>query len=305
MHLFVAVTDNSWFQFLASRPGLDEVNFWTPSGRPLAGLSPGQPVLFKLHHPEPYIAGGGFFTTFSVLPVSIAWDAFGEKNGAASLEKLRALIEARRHEPARRTDDYNIGCTILVEPFFLDRSEWIAGRDIFRPNIVRGKTYSLATREGRDLWERVLAARTKRKGAAADAPGSEVYGDPTLVPRRLGQGAFRVLVTETYGRRCAVTGERVLPVLEAAHIRPVSQGGTHSLPNGLLLRTDIHTLFDRGYVTVTPNFEFRASRRLKEDFDNGEYYLTLSGRKIWLPSEETHKPARELLEWHADTVFKG
>jgi hypothetical protein len=181
MNLFVAVTDNRWFRCLASRPGLDEVNFWPPSAKPLATLSPGQPVLFKLHHPEHYIAGGGFFTTFSVLPVSIAWDAFGEKNGAASLEKLRALIENRMHEPAPRTDDY----------------------------------------------------------------------DPTLVPRRLGQGAFRVLVTETYGRRCAVTGEPVLPVLDAAHIRPVSQGGLHSLSNGLLLRTDVHTLFDRGYVTVT------------------------------------------------------
>jgi putative restriction endonuclease len=305
MKLFVAVTDNDWFQFLASRPALDEVNFWTPSGKRLAQLSPGQPVLFKLHHPEPYIAGGGFFATFSVLPISIAWETFGEKNGAATLQEMRTLIERRRHHSALPHEDYDIGCTILVEPFFLDRRDWILEPSDFAPTIVRGKTYSLATAEGRDLWQRVLQGRRTRTGASAEAPAAEVFGDPTLVPRRLGQGAFRVLVTDTYARRCAVTREKVLPVLQAAHIRPVSQGGTHSLPNGLLLRSDIHTLFDRGYVTVTPTLKFLASQRLKKDFHNGEYYLALSGAEVWVPPDETKRPAKELLEWHADTVFKG
>jgi hypothetical protein len=76
------------------------------------------------------------------------------------------------------------------------------------------------------------------------------------VRQRLGQGAFRVLVTDAYERRCAVTGEKALPVLQAAHIRPVTKEGTHQLDNGLLLRSDIHALFDQGYVTVTPDHRF-------------------------------------------------
>jgi len=125
------------------------------------------------------------------------------------------------------------------------------------------------------------------------------------VRQRLGQGAFRVLVTDVYDRRCAVTGEKALPVLQAAHIRPVSKEGAHRVDNGLLLRSDIHTLFDQGYVTVTPERRFLVSRRLKADFDNGEPYYPLSGQLIWLPGRDEDQPSRESLEWHADVVYRG
>jgi putative restriction endonuclease len=62
-----------------------------------------------------------------------------------------------------------------------------------------------------------------------------------LVQQRLGQGAFRLLVTDAYQRRCAVTGERTLPVLDAAHIKPYAASGPH----------DPHAQFDAGYITVS------------------------------------------------------
>jgi putative restriction endonuclease len=302
---FVAVTDNDWLRFLSTRPDIEEVNFWTPSGRSLMNFTPGAPVLFKLHAPFNDIVGGGFFATFSVLPASIAWDAFGEKNGAATLSEMRRRIEHYRRVDSDPRDDYNVGCTILVEPFFFDREDWIPAPEDFSQNIVRGKSYDLTTGIGRALWERVMGARSATRRVVAEPGVERIYGDLTLIKPRLGQGAFRVLVTDTYERRCAVTGERALPVLQAAHIRPVSEGGTHSLYNGLLLRADLHALYDRGYVTVTPRFEFHASRRLRDEFDNGEYYLAMSGTRVWVPEEESRRPAGELLEWHADTVFKG
>jgi len=61
---------------------------------------------------------------------------------------------------------------------------------------------------------------------------------------------FRVIVTDAYDRRCAMTGERTLPVLEAAHIKPYGSGDPHALENGLLLRSDLHILFDQDYITV-------------------------------------------------------
>ena len=132
-----------------------------------------------------------------------------------------------------------------------------------------------------------------------------MLGRVVPVWQRLGQGAFRVLVTDTYERRCAVTREKALPVLEAAHIQPVAEGGPHSVSNGLLLRSDVHTLYDRGYVTIAPDLRFRVSRRLKKDFDNGEHYYQLDGSTIWVPRGADERPKRELLEWHADTVFRG
>ena len=114
-----------------------------------------------------------------------------------------------------------------------------------------------------------------------------------------------MLVTDTYERRCAVTQEKALPALEAAHIQPVAQEGKHRIDNGLLLRSDVHKLFDAGYVTVTPDYKFRASRKLKDDFNNGEEYLRLNGSGIWLPRDSGSRPNREFLQWHSDTVFRG
>jgi putative restriction endonuclease len=130
-----------------------------------------------------------------------------------------------------------------------------------------------------------------------------MFSDPMLMRRRLGQGAFRVMVTDSYERQCAVSREHTLPVLEAAHIKPVTSGGAHEVSNGLLLRSDIHTLFDRGYVTVTPSYTFEVSKRLNSDWSNGKVYYGLAGRRIELPKDPSCWPSRQTLEWHADTIF--
>jgi len=85
---FVGVRDNDWFSFLSQQPGIDEVNFWQPGGSSqFKSLQPGEPFLFKLHKPyEHYIGGGAFFAHYTTLPISLAWQTFGEKNGAPRRE---------------------------------------------------------------------------------------------------------------------------------------------------------------------------------------------------------------------------
>lgn len=312
MILWVGVTDNNWFRFLRARPDLDELNFWQPSGnREFRLLSPGSPFLFKLHAPENYIAGGGFFVHFSIYPSSLAWEAFGPKNGAASFEEMRTRIAKYRKQKKGATldlrSDYKIGCIILQDPFFFDERDWIETPKDFHPNIVQGKSYNLSTGTGKALWDAVAIRLQGRQASSHKVTDVErpVYGDPALVKQRLGQGTFRVLVTDTYERRCAVTREKTLPALEAAHVRPVSEGGLHRVDNGLLLRSDVHRLFDAGYITVAPDYRIHVSRRLRDDFDNGEQYLRLNGSSIWVPSSQADRPKRELLEWHADSVYRG
>jgi putative restriction endonuclease len=113
------------------------------------------------------------------------------------------------------------------------------------------------------------------------------------------------MVTDAYERRCVVTNERTLPVLEAAHIKPYSLNGPHEVSNGLLLRSDLHTLFDRGYITVTADKRLRVSGRIHEEFENGRDYYALDGHGIRLPVATNLSPSKELLEWHADTIFRG
>ena len=304
MKLYVAITDYDWFKHLkAIQP--DEVNFWQPAGsRQFKRLLPGEPFLFKLHSPRNYIVGGGFFAHFSRFPTSLAWEAFGEKNGAISLPEMRRKIEKYRRVPPQPHEDYQIGCIILTQPFFLDERDWIPVPADFARYIVQGRAYDMTSETGAYLWEAI-------HGHLAGVAGPRVSeltptrGEPVLVRPRLGQGSFRVVVTDVYERRCAITGEKVLPVLEAAHIKPISEGGQHETTNGILLRSDIHRLFDRGYVTVTPDHRCRVSRKLKEDFHNGEEYMHLAGTELWAPHAAEDRPSREFLEWHADTVFRA
>jgi putative restriction endonuclease len=114
-----------------------------------------------------------------------------------------------------------------------------------------------------------------------------------------------VRVLDAYGRACAVTGEHSLPVLEAAHIRPYAKGGEHDLANGITLRTDLHRLFDYGYITVDEDSTLIVGRRLKQDFDNGRSYYGLHGRSLTLPEDMLLRPARDALNWHRENVFLG
>jgi putative restriction endonuclease len=111
-------------------------------------------------------------------------------------------------------------------------------------------------------------------------------------------------VTAAYDRACAVTGEHSLPALEAGHIRPYADEGTHEVSNGILLRSDIHRLFDMGYVGVTPDYRFVVSRALKNDFANGRSYYPLHGQRIEVPGRPADRPAAAQLDWHLRTKFR-
>lgn len=256
MRLFIGITDSDWLQFLSKRhetSGLDEVNFWQPRGSTnFRALSPSKPFLFKLHSPQNYIVGGGFFAHFTLCSFDLAWQAFGESNGAPTRSEMRdRIIKYRRADASSRTD-FVVGCVILVEPFFFPPDQWIRCPSDFSANIVRGKGYDATVGVGKHPWGEV---RDRLQGGAMVAdiehPGlgpaekAPMFGIGAPRKHRLGQGAFRMLVTDNYERRCAVSREKTLPVLEAAHIQSVELGGRHLSQNGILLRSDIHKLFDK------------------------------------------------------------
>lgn len=87
-----------------------------------------------------------------------------------------------------------------------------------------------------------------------------------------------MLVTDAYQRRCAITGEKTLPVLEAAHIKPYAEAEPHRIDNGILLRSDLHKLFDLGYVTVKAELRVEVSSRLKEEWERWREYYAHQGR---------------------------
>jgi putative restriction endonuclease len=309
LKLHIYPTDPRWFEFLSGQPGIDEVNFWRPGGKVrFTQLEPGELLLFRLRGSD-RIAGGGFFLHTSLFPLNAAWEAFGIKNGVPNYATFfQRIAEFKGFKPAETMPaDVQIGCMILITPFFLSPSEWIDLPRDFPMNAQIGKGYDSETGYGKEVFEQVLNAIPKPASRVREAaiPQQDMFGEPTLIRRRIGQGGFRVLVTDFYDRRCAVTGERTLPVLEAAHILPVTSGGLHSPDNGLLLRSDIHTLFDLGYVTIDKLHRFIVSQKLKDEWSNGRIYYDLHGSEIRVPKNESVRPASSFLEWHNTHRFRS
>lgn len=313
---YIGLTDPDWYSFLSALSRVDEVNFWQPhGGRNFRALRQGEPFFFKLRAPHKAIAGFGFFERFESLPAWLAWECFAEMNGAPNFETMiERILRLRGEEGAGvRAGDFQIGCVMLSAPIFFSPSEWVSPpTDWAKTGIQQGKTYSVQDGEGRRVFEDCLdRARTGRRRwnvePTADVveEGAARYGNAIVVRPRLGQGLFSLAVRDAYRGACAVTREHSGPVLEAAHIRPYAQGGQHRIDNGLLLRSDLHRLFDRGYVTVTPDYRFKVGNRLRDEFQNGRSYYALNGNGIELPSSEAWRPNREFLDWHGQSLFKG
>jgi putative restriction endonuclease len=307
VELFIANTDNSWFDFLSRENHLAEVNFWWPGETNFGAIKPGELLAFRLKSPRNKIGGFGVYSNHSRLPIQTAWETFGRANGTPSLEALRAAI-ARLRTNIDVGPSTDIGCTVLVQPVFFAPQLWFDLPLSWSKSIQRGKRYSAADPEGLDLWNRLVELALGSQGASStgfeDLPQAR-FGTPVLIPPRLGQGAFRVAVTEAYGRQCAITDGKVLPALDAAHIKPYGEGGLHSKSNGILLRKDIHSVFDAGYVTIDDNLRFSVSDKVKQVFNNGEEYLRLHGKPLRLPGQIADRPDIELLRWHRSNRYLG
>ncbi|MBA9084322.1 putative restriction endonuclease [Fontibacillus solani] len=151
-------------------------------------------------------------------------------------------------------------------------SDWIPVPEDWKPSIVQGKTYDTETELGQQLYSEVQSIIQRQFIADSElvTEDSEAkrYGSAQIVFPRIGQGAFKVMVTEAYHRRCAITGEKTLPVLEAAHIKPYSQNGPNVTPNGLLLHYAYH------------------------------------GKKlIEMPQAQQERPSTQFLLWHNENVY--
>lgn len=314
MNFYLGVTDTEWFNYLK---GLnpEDVNFWQPGGKTIFKAIPtGAPFLFKLKKPFNAIGGLGFFSSHTFLPISIAWEIFGERNGCVSFDVLYRIIRRLRPQENSLESNPNIGCIVLTNPIFFHEEDWIEVPESWSPNIVQGKGYISEDESGKIIWKKVQLNLEKYSRQLIEndvnqlsltAPDND-YSNSILKKIRLGQGAFRVLITDAYTKKCAVTGEKTLPVLEAAHIIPFGKSGPSLVANGILLRSDLHKLFDSGYITITPDYKLEVSKRIREEFQNGKEYYKHHGNELAiLPAQQINRPSKDSLDWHNQNVYKG
>ncbi len=207
---------------------------WRPASRQgFRSLQIGEPFFFKSHHLYNRVVGDGFFSGFARLSISEAWELFGEGDGAASLQQMRNAIGRYRNEPVSPSEDPVIGCVLVGDARFFVHDAVAAAPPDFASNIVQGKGYDLAEDAYGgyflDLVRLLVGSSVEVDLSAPWRLDGPVCGDPRLRPQRLGQQSFKAVVLDAYGHRCAVTGAKIWPVLQAAHILPPPEGGEHRL----------------------------------------------------------------------------
>ena len=312
MKYFIGNTDIRWYNFLKDRKP-EEINFWQPNSHGnFRAILKGAPFLFRIKSPVDKVGGLAFFSHYTTLPVSMAWDIFEESNGCDSREELNGMLMKYRTDKA--TVNPVIGCIILSDPVFFDENDWLQLPQDWSKNIVVGKTYSMSEGIGKEYWKNIEVI-LKKKQFDKRAYNNEIiipdrvddeYSRKYLTKVRTGQGAFRVEVMDAYSRRCAITGEKTLPALEASHIKAYSAKGPNVISNGVFLRSDIHTLFDEGYITITKEHNIEVSNRIRKEFENGKEYYKYHGNMLQvLPVRDLEKPNKEFLEWHNKNIYKG
>ena len=275
----VAVTDPDWFAFLSAHPEIDEVNFWRP-GATTTAYERGTPWFYLLRGTD-RIVGGAFFSAYDKMPAELAWDTFGTANGTATLDDFLAVLASIKR--VRSSQVGEIGCVALTQPFYLLPGESVQFGRLYGPL----KSFDTADSEGMELW-RVLQAKmigSQLKPISQGPPlQMPLRGSMTLVETRPGQATFRIDVEKAYSYRCAITGERTRPALEAAHIVPWKE---------------------TRHVTVDESLRFVVSAAIREEFENGRDYYALHGREIRAPIVVEQRPLAENLEWHRNNRFKG
>ena len=87
-------------------------------------------------------------------------------------------------------------------------------------------------------------------------------------------------------------------------MKSYASNGPHHIQNGLLLRADLHKLYDSGYLTVTPDYRVEVSGRIKAEFENGKDYYKFHGEQLAvLPEMVAQRPGEGYLRWHNERVF--
>lgn len=189
---------------------------------------------------------------------------------------------------------------------FGPRATWVKGFDEWDAGVAQGadSTRGAAPATSAEPAQDAEAVRYAR-AAQVDDDGTLSGSNPESPPpgvdaivwrqicERRGQQGFRRNLLAAYGRQCAITRCRVEAALEAAHLTPHSNETNYEVTNGVLLRADIHTLFDLHLVSIDPDaMKVRLHPTLIDSYED------LDGKPIHLPSAAAQQPNEQRLREH-------
>jgi putative restriction endonuclease len=193
----------------------------------------------------------------------------------------------------------------LVDPSteFLLRLEEI--EDVVPPTLINAQASgnSVADEVASEIEKRLELWGGPSIPPIADGDGDSDTFDPDsaydarerairAIRIRRGQPAFRAALLKAYGGRCVITGCKIVDVLEAAHIVPYMGPLTNDVRNGLLLRSDLHTLFDCDLLAVHP----KTRRVVIAESLQASTYSQFSDRRLRSPLDDSLGPSTRVLQ---------
>ena len=272
----VAPTDVNWYEFQKRNGFADYINFWTPSDWRFKALKPGGKLVFKLKGPGDYVGGYGSFVEYKYQTLEMTWNEFGRRNGIEDKDTFIAAIGG--YKKYSKYQEPKCGCIVLYDVVYFDSPLKLSDYSIdFDLHTVKFKTYNTAFPFERIEYRQddfSLVDQTKKKKKVQS------------VTDREGQGEFRAEISRAYCHKCCISGESMPELLQAAHIQDYINKESNHVQNGLLLRIDLHKLFDNGLLYIDDEYKVHISPLIKS-----EDYRKFEGQRIALPDQESCWPS--------------
>ena len=244
-----------------------------------------------LKSPIRQIGGFGEFVEYKNLSAVQAWNEFGYRNGRASRQEFIDSIQDYIDKNSGKfggqpinINTYEIGCIVLNNCEFWDDNYFIdpANHNIdFATQVVTIKYF--------DQYDPFKQEQDERDNFnLVNEPRNEIQRTTNA---REGQSEFKGKILRAYNNTCCITGETTPELLEAAHIQEYRNRSSNHVQNGLLLRVDIHRLYDNRLIFIDRNFVIHISNIVRSD-----QYKQYDGKAITLPSLISDRPSVDALE---------
>lgn len=287
----ISPTDKNWFEYLKKSGFNSNVNFWTPTPWNIRQLNSGDRLYFMLKSPIRKIGGFGEFVTYKNLTARQAWNEFGYRNGRNSRQEFIDSIQEYIGKNSIRAggkiiniDTYEIGCIVLNNCQFWDEDSFINAET----HNIKFATQVVTIKYFTEYDPFIQAGNERDNFNLVNEPRNDRRGKTNI---RDGQGEFKGKILKAYNNKCCISGEDIIELLEAAHIQEYRNRHSNHVQNGLLLRVDLHRLFDNELLFIDENYIVHISNLVTSN-----QYRQYDGLTISLPDSINDHPSKVALE---------
>ena len=274
-----AITNRDWFDYQKSHGFIDRINFWTPTRWRYKDLRPGVKMVFKLKGSGDFAGGYGIIQEYKYQSLEETWNEFGRRNGFDNKTSfLEGLCKTKSGISLK------CGCIVLSDVVFWDKEVKLSDYNLeFKTRGTQtGKTYTCSFPfSNLDIQTETFSL----------VQSSEKKKRTQSVTDRDGQGEFHAKISRTYHHKCCISGEEAPELLQAAHIQDYINKESNHVQNGLLLRIDLHKLFDNGLLYIDDHYVVHISPLVKS-----EDYRKYDGKILTLPKQKSDWPSLNALQ---------